>query len=136
MGEGGSELRLAAPGKIRTRVRVAAYLPVEPDLEIKKRPVNAKPYWDVERARIDTTREVPVELLVNGYPVAKKNIPADGTLRDIEFEADIARSSWIAVRVLPSSHSNPIFVLVGDKPIRASKRSATYRKLIAESDVE
>ncbi|MBL9189897.1 MAG: CehA/McbA family metallohydrolase [Opitutaceae bacterium] len=171
MGERDSELHLAGPGKIRTTVRVAAYLPVEADLEMKKRPVSAKPYWDVERARIGVTREVPVELLVNGYPVAKKHIVADGTLRDVEFEADIARSSWIAVRVLPSSHTNPIFVLVGDKPIRASKRSAewclagvdqcwsqkerfikpaeladaraayeharvTYRKLIAESEVE
>lgn len=126
MGEGESELRLAAPGRIRTRVRVAAYLPVEPDLEMKKRPIAAKPYWDVERARVGTTREVPVELLVNGYPVAKKNIVADGTLRDVEFEADIAHSSWIAVRVLPSSHTNPIFVLVGDKPIRASRRSAEW----------
>ncbi|MBL9200002.1 MAG: CehA/McbA family metallohydrolase [Opitutaceae bacterium] len=126
MGEGGSELRLAAPGRIRTRVRVAAYLPVEPDLEMKKRPISAKPYWDVERARIGVTREVPVELLVNGYPVAKQNIVADGALRDVEFDADIAHSSWIAVRVLPSSHTNPIFVLVGDKPVRASRRSAEW----------
>lgn len=126
MGEGESELRLAAPGIIRTRVRAAAYLPVESDGEIKKRPIGAKPYWDIERARVDTTLEVPVELLVNGYPVAKKNIVADGTLRDVEFDAEIARSSWIAVRVLPSSHTNPIFVLVGDQPIRASKRSAEW----------
>ena len=126
MGEGGSELRLATPGKIRAQVRVAAYLPVAPDVEIKKRPINAKPYWDLERARIDTTREVPVELLVNGYPVARKSIPADGTLCDVEFDAEIKHSSWIAVRVLPSSHTNPIFVLVGDKPIRASRRSAEW----------
>ena len=35
-------------------------------------------------------------------------------------------SSWAAVRILPSSHTNPIFVLVEDKPIRASKRSAEW----------
>jgi hypothetical protein len=28
--------------------------------------------------------------------------------------------------VFPSSHSNPIFVLVGDRPIRASRRSAEW----------
>jgi hypothetical protein len=26
----------------------------------------------------------------------------------------------------PSSHTNPVFVLVGDKPIRASRRSADW----------
>ena len=77
-------------------------------------------------ARIGEGREVPVELIVNGYPVAKQNIVADGTMRDLSFDAKIDRSSWVAVRILPSSHTNPIFVLVGDKPIRASKRSAEW----------
>ena len=35
-------------------------------------------------------------------------------------------SSWIAIRVFPSSHTNPIFVEVDGKPIRASKRSAQW----------
>ena len=30
------------------------------------------------------------------------------------------------MRILPSSHTNPIFVLVGDQPIRASRRSARW----------
>ena len=38
----------------------------------------------------------------------------------------INRSSWIALRILPSSHTNPVFLLVGDRPIRASKRSAQW----------
>jgi hypothetical protein len=77
----------------------------------------------------------------------------------------------VALRIYPSSHTNPIFVVVDGKPIRASKRSAewclqgvdqcwsekertykademedaklaydharqTYRKILAESDVE
>ena len=33
-------------------------------------------------------------------------------------------SSWSALRILPSSHTNPVFVAVGGKPIRASKKSA------------
>jgi hypothetical protein len=69
---------------------------------------------------------VPVELIVNGYPVAKEEIVADGTIRTVEFEAKISRSSWVALRILPSSHTNPIFVMVGDKPIRASERSARW----------
>jgi hypothetical protein len=46
--------------------------------------------------------------------------------QDVAFDVDIAHSSWIALRVLPSSHTNPIFVLVGDKPIRPSKRSVEW----------
>jgi len=30
------------------------------------------------------------------------------------------------LRILPSSHTNPIFVLVNDKPIRASRKSAEW----------
>src|SRR5207302_2119882 len=72
------------------------------------------------------TREVPLEVIVNGYPVAKKNIVADGTLQDVSFEVKMESSSWVTLRILPSSHTNPIFVLVGGKPIRASRRSADW----------
>jgi len=34
-------------------------------------------------------------------------------------------SIWIALRILPSSQTNPVFGLVGGKPIRASWKSAT-----------
>jgi hypothetical protein len=67
-----------------------------------------------------------VEVIVNGYTVARKTIVADGTVRDLSFEVPIERSSWIAVRVLASSHTNPIFVIVAGKPIRASRRSAQW----------
>jgi hypothetical protein len=30
------------------------------------------------------------------------------------------------MRILPSSHTNPVFVVVADKPIRASKKSAQW----------
>jgi hypothetical protein len=32
----------------------------------------------------------------------------------------------VCLRILPSSHTNPIFVQVADQPIRASKRSASW----------
>jgi len=38
----------------------------------------------------------------------------------------VKKSSWIALRVLPSSHTNPVFVVVGDKPVRASRKSAEW----------
>ena len=38
----------------------------------------------------------------------------------------IERSSWVALRILPSSHTNPVFVLVDGKPVRASRQSAEW----------
>jgi hypothetical protein len=32
----------------------------------------------------------------------------------------------VALRILPSSHTNPIFVTVGEKPIRASRKSIQW----------
>ena len=69
---------------------------------------------------------MPVELIVNGYPVAKKNLTADGKLRELTFSAKIDRSSWVALRIYPSSHTNPVFVTVDGQPIRASRRSAEW----------
>ena len=69
---------------------------------------------------------MPVELIVNGFPVAKQTLVADGALRDLTFEVPVARSSWVALRILPSSHTNPIWVLVGGRPVRASRRSAEW----------
>jgi hypothetical protein len=126
VGVGGSEIRLAEPGSVKVEAKVAAYLDLEPNQEIRKASLEEKPYWDVERARIGTTREVPVELIVNGQPVARKNLLADGQLRTMEFDVPIRQSSWVALRILPSSHTNPVFALVGGKPIRASQRSAEW----------
>ena len=126
MGENGSELKLAGPGVVRATARVAARLDEKPNPELKKRPYSEKPYWDIERARIGETRNVPVELIVNGLPVARKELLADGKLNDVSFETKIEKSSWVALRILPSSHTNPIFVLVDGKPIRASKKSAEW----------
>src|SRR5262249_11467000 len=98
----------------------------QPNEAISKLRLNQKPYWDLERARIGTSREVMVELIVNGTPVDKKKIVADGAMRDIAFDARIERSSWVALRIAASSHTNPIFVTAGDKAIRASRRSAEW----------
>lgn len=121
-----SEVRLKEPGSLRFTARVAARLNVEPNLVLKASPQSAKPYWDIERARIRESREVPVELIVNGKVAETKRIVADGSLVNLVFETRILRSSWVALRILPSSHTNPIWVMVGDQPVRASKRSAEW----------
>ncbi len=126
MGEKGSELRLAKSSTVKVTAKVAAMLNEKPNPGLQKRHYDQKPYWDIERARVGETREVPVEVIVNGYPVARTNIVADGTIQNLAFDIPIARSSWVALRVLPSSHSNPIFVVVDGKPIRASRRSAEW----------
>jgi hypothetical protein len=38
----------------------------------------------------------------------------------------IEKSSWVAVRAFPFARTNPIFVLVDGKPIRASRQSAEW----------
>ncbi|HJZ76793.1 MAG TPA: CehA/McbA family metallohydrolase [Vicinamibacterales bacterium] len=125
-GRGGSEVKLSAARTVAVRLRVAAYLDPLPSESIRSRPLDRPPYWDIERARIGTTREVPVELIVNGAVAATRHVPADGQLRDVAFDVAIDTSSWIAARVLPSSHTNPVFAIVGEKPIRASRRSAEW----------
>ena len=126
-----SRLDIAKPGKKMVRCQVAAMLPekqTELGKQIRNRRLDMKPYWHLERARIGESRNVPVEIVVNGKAVARHEIPADGTVRDLQFEIDIEQSSWVAVRVLPSMHSNPIFVHVAEEPIRASKKSAEWCK--------
>ena len=126
MGSGASEHADGeAPGTVHVTARVAALLDESPNEAVRKLSYDQKPYWDLERSRIGNTRTVPLELVVNGVAVAYKEIPADGILRPVSFDYKVDRSSWIALRILPSSHTNPIFTLVGDKPIR-SKSSAEW----------
>jgi hypothetical protein len=126
VGEHGSELNLAQPATIKVRAKVAARLNEQPNPALQKRSYTEQPYWDVERARVGDTREVPVEVIVNGYPVAKQNIVADGKMQEMSFDVKIDRSSWVALRILPSSHTNPIWVRVADKPFSPSRRSAEW----------
>ena len=130
-GSGGeiSQLDLASPGKVKVTFDATAML-AESQTPLTRRIRSArldqKPFWHIERCRIGDTRAVPVELIVNGEVVGKKEIAADGSVENIEFDVDIPHSSWVAVRILPSVHTNPVFVIVDDKRIRASRRSAEW----------
>lgn len=129
--DGEASVLAIAAGETKQTVKctVSAMLPEKQDAlgqQIAARRLDQKPYWHLERARNGKTRNVPVELVVNGHAVAKKEIPADGSLQELSFEIDLEQSSWIAVRILPSMHSNPIFVVKDGKPIRASKKSAQW----------
>jgi hypothetical protein len=100
VGTGDSEMKLAGPGKLRLTAKVAA--------------------------RLNGNKTAAVEAIVNGYPVARQEISADGSTQDVSLEVPVERSSWVALRLYPSAHTNPVFVLVDGKPIRASKRSAEW----------
>jgi hypothetical protein len=126
VGTRGSELRLLAPGVAHATVRVAALLDSLPHPEIQSLPYDKEPYWSIERARVGESREVPIELIVNGAVAARKQVVADGAVHDVSFDVPISQSSWVAVRILPAAHTNPIFVTVGGKPIRASRASAEW----------
>ena len=126
MGDGASEVKLSQPGNVTITASVAALLDTTPDEKIRSAKFDAKPYWELERARLGNSRRVPVELIVNGEAVARQEIDADGTERNLKFETKIEASSWVALRILPSSHTNPIWVLVDGKPVRASKKSAEW----------
>jgi hypothetical protein len=125
-----SRLNLDQPGTVKVAFDVAAYLaspePTPETEAIRKRRLDQKPYWHLERSRVGNTRDVPVEIIVDGKPAATKNITADGNVQSLSFDIPIRHSSWIAVRILPSVHTNPVFVEVGKKPIRASRKSAEW----------
>ncbi|MBI1900599.1 MAG: CehA/McbA family metallohydrolase [Planctomycetia bacterium] len=107
-------------------VNAAALLAQQPNEGIRNRPLEQQPYWHVERARIGDTRKVPVELIVNGIAVERQEIEADGKVSQIKFSHTPKISSWVAIRIFPSSHTNPIFVEVDNQPIRASRKSAEW----------
>jgi hypothetical protein len=126
-GDGRSSYLALAPNEpIVATVTAAALLAPEPTGALQNRPLRSKPYWHVERARIGDTRKVPVELVINGVVVETQEISADGNVRDLIFDYKLTRSSWVAMRIFATSHTNPIFIEVGGEPIRASKRSAQW----------
>jgi hypothetical protein len=124
-----SRIDIDQPGTVQVSFDAAAMLTEQmtPKMEaVRKRRLDQKPYWHLERCRIGDSRDVLLEVVVNGEVVATQELTADGHVENVSLPIDIDQSSWIAVRILPSVHTNPIWVHVDDKPIRASKRSAQW----------
>lgn len=124
-----SQVNIAKPQAVSVSFDVTARL--EPEITpvteaIRAKRLDEKPYWHLERCRIGDTRQVPVEIVVNGQVAARREIFADGEVSSLMFDVPIERSSWIAVRILPSVHTNPVFVEIGAEPIRASRTSAAW----------
>jgi hypothetical protein len=126
-GEG--QVTLGAGVPVKVEAMVAAWIEPKPTAESERIRLLAPfafPQWHLERARIGEGREVPVELVVNGEPVARTALLADGKPRRIGFDIKIDQSAWIALRILPSGHTAPLYVSVADRPVRASRKSAEW----------
>ena len=131
----GDELHLATSGRVTVTGQVAfsRETPLEPayggaipvgglrhvgDTVIKRETLSLTPAY-LRGHRL-------VEVVVNGHAVASREVPADGREQAVEFSVPIQRSSWIALRQFPQLHTNPVLVLVGGRPIRASRESARW----------
>jgi hypothetical protein len=125
----GNQVALDKPATVHVAAQVCARL--QPQVsdkteKIRKASPYYPPYWHLERSRIVTSDKVPVELVLNGVSIQRTEIAADGVPHPVEFDVPIQRSSWLALRILPSSHTNPIFVQLNGAAIRAAKSSAEW----------
>ena len=124
-----SQVVLRHAGSVQVQTRIAAFLPRDISEEaqsIRRKRLDEKPYWHIERARMGESRKVPVELIVNGEVIATQEIEADGNWNDLKWDVAMGQSSWVCLRVFPSMHTNPIFVEVEGLPVRASLASAEW----------
>ncbi|MFE3001811.1 CehA/McbA family metallohydrolase [Nocardia sp. NPDC059246] len=116
-----------APGPVQVTATITAWLPEQPPAPPPGRPAYSAPAgWHLERARIGASRTIVLELVVNGVAVASQEIVADGIEHEVAFDVTLERSSWVAMRILCSVHTQPIFVEIAGNPIRASRRSAQW----------
>ena len=111
---GYGDVKLDAAGK----VKVAAKVAFAKDVALGTAP--GVPGW------VPPGAARKLELVVNGQVVQSKEIPADDKAHDVTFDVQVDKSSWVAIRHYPQMHTNPVNVIVGGKPIRASKESAKW----------
>jgi hypothetical protein len=131
----GEEYHLPGPGTVTVRATVAfsPETPLEPayggvvpvggrrhvgDTILKREAQGPDPLYRRGRRL--------VEVIVNGRVADSREVPADGREHAIDVSVAVERSSWIAMRQFPQLHTNPVNVIVGSKPIRASRESALW----------
>jgi hypothetical protein len=131
----GDQLRLSKPGKVTVRASVAfsPETPFEPAYGAAIPTSGPRHIGDTVLEREVQTADSRyerklrlVEIVVNGHAVASREVAADGRQHLVEFTIPIERSSWVALREFPQLHTNPVTVLVGGQPIRASRKSALW----------
>jgi hypothetical protein len=132
----GGEVKLAQPETVRIKTKAAfsSQTPLEvaygmPAIGGKRLIGDTVDFHEPLLSAASTpldSRLRSVDLVVNGQAVESKIVPADDQVHELEFSVRIDRSSWIAVRHFPQMHTNPVNVIIGDKPIRASRQSALW----------
>ena len=133
LGRNESRLSIKSAKNVSINVKAAAYLTEQRDeigQIIASLTPYQSPYWHIERSRIPNSRKVDVELIVNGEVVKKSPIPANGSWQSLDFEHQLEHSSWVAVRIPFSAHSNPIFVEIDEQPIRVKKSISWCRAAV------
>ncbi len=130
----GDDVKLAAPATVHVKARVAfasgtplevyygGAMPVEGP-RLLGDTVNLH---ETKGEGVFTGNKRRVELIVNGRVAASQQVPADDQEHELFFNVPVERSSWIALRHFPQMHTNPMNVLVGGKPVRASRQSALW----------
>ena len=108
----GGTVKLAKPGQVIVKAKVAF--------------AKDTPLGTAKGGSVPPGAKRLVEVIVNGQVVASKEVPADDKTHDLSFDLKIERSNWVALRQFPQMHTNPVNVLVGDQPIRASRKSALW----------
>jgi len=130
---GGSDIVLAATASLKIEALVSAR--IEPQSTPATDALRAlgpldKPYWHLERARLGATRQVMVELIVNGLAVESRPVEADGAKRPIVFDYVPPKSCWIALRIAHGAHTNPVWVTVADRAVRVARSIEWCRKAV------
>jgi hypothetical protein len=108
----GDTVALESPGPVKIQAKVAF--------------ASATPLGTANGGTVPPGPNRLVELVANGQVVASQEVPADDKLHELSFSANVERSSWVALRQFPQLHTNPVNVIVGGKPIRASRKSALW----------
>jgi len=127
----GEEVALAAPGRVAVAARVAfsSQTPLETAYGSVLPPEGRRIVGDTVELHPGPVVKVGtrlVEVVVNGRVVESREVAADDAPHDLRFTVPIDRSSWVALRQFPQMHTNPVNVIVGATPIRASRRSALW----------
>lgn len=130
----GDTLELQSPGRVTvsSRVAFARETPLGVAYGTQEAAVGKRVSGDTVNLHLDRSSAFEiqgmrlVELVVNGKVVASQKVAADGQEHDLNWDIKIDRSSWVAIRHFPQMHTNPVSVIVGNQPIRASRSSALW----------
>lgn len=130
----GDKLQLAKAGRVEFKTQVAFAPELPESIAYANRAPGDSPRWLGDTVTLHGERsrrwvqggERRIELVVNGRVADLRVVPADGQVHDLNFEVPVEQSSWAAIRCFPQLHTNPVEIIIADRPIRASSASARW----------